>query len=113
MALFIRQARPVFDIAVASAVGVAERWATQYPARDYPGERQEITKRLREMGDKADPDEVAKVIGNKTWTHPSCGSCGQDVKRAVVFNRYDTELFVCEACMESASAALSSTDGKI
>jgi hypothetical protein len=112
MVTYIRDARPTFSIAIASAVGVAERWSQQYPPENWPGAKQDIAKKVRELGDRANPDEVAKAIGNESWTHPHCDSCGTYVKRAVAYANGDRDFMVCEPCIIAAMAALTSTHGE-
>ena len=87
-------------IASADAVGVADRWELQYKDTEDPAKRK-ITKKLLAFGRAPSADAVASIIGNKSWTHPSCGVCKKDVEVALVVGDYETQN-VCADCMQLA-----------
>jgi len=54
-----------------------ERWAEQYPIERWP-DRQLVLKKLIELGDNCNPDEVDAIIGNGSWTRTKCDECNND-----------------------------------
>ena len=102
-----RPTAPVVGVGIASARGVAERWRQQYQQKTgwtdtISGSTQEIYEQLIKLGDGADPDEVAAIIGNKSWTHPYCTSCETYVERAAVLDALDQMTVLCKTCLEHA-----------
>ncbi len=62
-----------------NAARAAEAWAAGYPEDGPWGadeRKQGITKILKDLGDNPDPDDVDRVIGNKSWTSvDECCEC--------------------------------------
>ena len=86
----------------ASAEDVYDRWREQ-----YKGERSSTTAKLKELGPTGDPNEVAEAIGNRSWTHPQCLSCGEYVSVAVeFFDGYDSEAAICKECLQAGMEEL-------
>lgn len=85
---------------------VSRRWAEQYPkGRDG----------INEKLDALDPatataDQVAAIIGNKSWSHFTCRECSQYHERVVdLFGEYDgdRDCFFCPSCLRAAAALAS------
>jgi hypothetical protein len=98
-----------FTVAVAfiNSALIAERWKKQYFergswAQTLSGDSGKVYDKLLAA---TTADEVDAAIGNKTWTHLSCDTCGEYVKRAVVIGSYD-EKRVCEPCLRGALKAI-------
>ncbi len=102
-------------VSVASGRGVAERWRTQYQYKGkwtvtVSGDSGKVYKRLCTLGGNPGIDDVAKVIGNKSWSYLSCSACGEEVTRAANLTRdySDNEILLCEACLKDGLQALTS-----
>jgi len=74
----------------------AERWEHQ-----YRGDRRETYNKLLALGSNPDPDEVDKIIGNKSWTRCGCEVCFTDADIVGVASNY-VHIWVCKSCLESA-----------
>lgn len=85
------------------ADGVAQQWGRQYNSDQYP-DKQIIFRNLKNLGKRPNPDDVDRVIGNTSWTHPPvCRECGE-VKDAVLRlgdePDYDSSTtYICLACL--------------
>lgn len=87
-------------IAFKSGRGVAGAWAKQYEGTKDK-DKAAITEALKSVpGD--DPDKMAEIIGNKTWTHPHCDSCSQFVDQAWSIGEYGERNLVCPDCLRLA-----------
>ena len=81
---------------------IAARWRAQYP-RD----RQEIAQKLDALDENSTADDVAAIIGNRTWCQPStCNDCGAVADVAVQVGEepdYESRTAtLCLACVEKA-----------
>lgn len=98
-------------IVVASGRGVAERWRRQYqqPAgwvtRTAGGSPEDTYNALCALGPLPDPDAAAKLIGNQSWTHPTCSSCSRSVLVAAEFGDSETTK-LCADCLREGDAML-------
>lgn len=108
MAKTIPQHRPRFDILVASSEGVADRWLSQYKDSQSP-DKIAISSKLEKLGDKLTVEQADSIIGNQSWTHPYCHSCGEYKLKGVQFGE-DPFLNVCLDCLKKAEMALTSTN---
>lgn len=105
--------RPKYvSIRVASATGVAERWAQQYqhPKDGWRGTAQrpdgkKIYDNLIALGENPPIDKVAEIIGNKSWSYISCEGCNEYVERAVVLGEYEPKSY-CATCINEAHQIL-------
>lgn len=93
----------------AKIVGVADAWRKQYPVAQYPDD--DPKGKIRRALDAIDPaamtpDQVAQIIGNKSWSHISCDECGQYGERGVSLGEYDAKTY-CTSCLRAASALAS------
>lgn len=101
-------------VRVASARGVAERWAQtyQHPQDGWRNAafaaRKRTSKEIRdllcELGDNPPLDKVAEIIGNKSWSYISCDGCPEYVERAVAIGEYEPKVY-CETCITEAAQA--------
>lgn len=69
------------------AAEAAARWADQYgnDGNGYGSDKAATLCALRALGQNPSPDEVDRVIGNRSWTQvPACDACDADDLPAVV-----------------------------
>ena len=85
-----------------------DQWKDQYCNQgiwNY-GETTKLTyQKLEKLGDKPSPEDVAKAIGNSSWTRINCSECGESVDSAVVLGTidYDSEyVYACKNCLTKA-----------
>mgnify|MGYP003472739987 CR=1 FL=1 len=89
---------------------VSEAWAAQYPDDGWGGDKAVIAGRLRRLNkEKAAAADVAKIIGNSSWTDVhSCDECGAEAKAVVrLWREQDYEsrpTYICRACLIKALA---------
>lgn len=96
----------------ANASTAAQRWSRQYE-RDTSPDKQAITAALNALPTNPDPDEVDRIIGNKSWTAVStCDGCGADGEPFVVGvggtdkHGYTQDgAWLCGQCADDAKAA--------
>ena len=86
---------------------VAKAWATQY-AGSADTEKQEIGRHLAALNGKtASADQVAQIIGNRSWTQLRCDECGQMVPWVVQVGEEDDyesrTATLCRACVRQAA----------
>jgi hypothetical protein len=99
-------------VRVASARGVADRWRAQYQNKDglwtntISGNGEQIYDKLCALGHNPSVDAVAKVLGNKSWTHIVCDACGDEVVKAANFGDHGGPLAICEPCLTDGLNAL-------
>lgn len=103
------------NIQVASARGIADRWANQY--RNQNGSwssaplcvkgrnSEQVYEALCALGDNPPIDKVAEIIGNQSWSYISCDGCNSYVGRAVAIGEYDPKAY-CDVCIKEANAIL-------
>jgi hypothetical protein len=98
--------------------GVAAAWEKAYgPNERRPGwyssgisdDREATFRKLKELDkETASADEVATIIGNKSWTQLSCDSCGDYVDRIVEIGQepdYESRTVdICYPCFSKAFA---------
>ena len=95
----------------ATAADVAERWRKHYEREDHKwlkvshGDAHKIYDRLCDLGPNPNIEKVAEVLGNKSWSHINCGSCGEYVSRVVALGEYDPKMY-CPECITKAYEAL-------
>jgi len=93
---------------------VAQRWHKQYDQLNQP-DKHEIGRILDRLDlETVSSEEIARVIGNGSWTRITCDACGTDVKLAVICGEepgYESSTAIlCGDCLEKASALM--TAGK-
>lgn len=87
-------------------INVAARWHQQYSDGLYPA-LIIIGERLAALDlESATPDDVAAIIGNKSWSHFTCHECGTSgLDRAVrLGGEFDDRLDYCASCLRAAAA---------
>jgi len=96
------------------ANNVAESWRKQYEVGNFEwksirhdGKTQSaevVYNNLVKLGDKPNPDDIDKVIGNKSWTELTCDECSESVDEVVLIGRnlsYEkSEAYVCLDCLK-------------
>lgn len=102
------------NVVVPNARGVAERWRSAYQhgdrwTRTVSGDCEQIYNKLCDLGKSPDPDMVAGIIGNKSWTHQHCSGCFAEENQMVSFGTdySDNEVILCKACLQDGLRALS------
>ena len=76
----------------ASVNGVEDRWNQQYPPHDqaphYARHRETGLRIAQAMASDSPPtpDNLAEIIGNKSWTHPVCVGCFKPKLKVVAVN---------------------------
>lgn len=89
---------------------IADRWASQYPPDKYPDDTRwgQVRQKLAKLDvETATPNDVANIIGNKSWSHVSCSECGDYGDRGVQFGDfgdYSDSVTVCPSCLRAAAA---------
>lgn len=82
----------------------AERWRRQYP------DDKAKQPKMAALGDRPNPDDVDRIVGNRSWTEvPTCSECRRDNLPAVVQlgdePDYDSSTaWVCLDCLRKAVA---------
>lgn len=103
---------------VVSRKGLAEiaakRWKNQYYSRGAwgrgrimsLGEPEAIYEGLVALGDNPDPDDVDRIIGNKSWTYVCCNECNKSCESVIELGQepdYESSTaHVCKACLKAA-----------
>lgn len=87
----------------------ARRFADSYPPDKYPDDTKWGQTRLKLIA--TDPatvtaEEVAAIIGNKSWSHFTCDECGAQVEKAVELAQdYSERAWTfCPSCLRAAAA---------
>lgn len=101
--------RPKYvSIRMATAAGVAERWAQQYqhPKDGWRGsahhpDGKKVYEALIALGPNPPLDKVAEIIGNQSWSYISCDGCSDYVERAVALGEYEPKAY-CATCISEA-----------
>lgn len=85
---------------------VADRHRTQYAG--YPQEHlladgrsvHNIQMELNALSNSASEEDVAKIVGNKSWTRLNCDECCSEVSEVVIAGRTDPSNYFCRSCIE-------------
>jgi hypothetical protein len=101
------------SVIIASARGVAEAWRRQYQrdgkwADTVKGSSRATYRKLCALGKRPGIAQVAKVIGNKSWSYLTCAGCRAHIVRAVqIGESWDTSApLFCECCLDEALTAI-------
>lgn len=104
------------NVRVASTAGIAASWAANY---QHPKDgwridplaggktAKAIYDELCALGRSPSPEDVANVIGNKSWSYISCEGCNEYVLKAAAIGEYEAKPY-CETCLTEALTALKS-----
>lgn len=98
------------SIVIASGVGVAERWRSQYQkeqgwSNTVSGNSQIVYDKLCALGHNPSIEAVAEIIGNKGWCYIMCDGCTDYVEKAVALGEYEPKSY-CNVCITEAMSAL-------
>lgn len=88
----------------------ARRWVENFKNQNMILQAEKISS----LGNKPDPDELDKILGNDTWTWVECDECNSRVESAVEF--YDSpgsnlsdenefvcpKIIICDSCLKEA-----------
>ena len=89
---------------------VLANWSKQYPAEEgnRPFARGTTSKGIKQaleaLPEDADPEQIAQVIGNTSWTHRFCAVCDYASTEGVFFETFHK--FICASCTEKAVRAV-------
>lgn len=79
---------------------ILKRWVNQ-----YPNDKKDIALELRRIKPTTE-DEIAEIIGNRSWTENCCDECGKDVEVLVQLGRepdYESATAnICLNCLQKA-----------
>jgi hypothetical protein len=101
-------------VRVASGRGAAESWLRQYfrdgkwlttPLSVKGRTSEQVHEALCALGENPPIDQVAEIIGNKSWSFISCDGCPDYVEKAVCIGEYEPKAY-CETCIKEAHAVL-------
>lgn len=95
------------DFSSIRARTAVDRWVAQYGGGKHVDTgKGSITEKLVSLplGDRT-ATAIAQIIGNKSWTHPSCAECREYVDVAISLGE-DPSVTVCLPCMRGAVAAV-------
>lgn len=86
---------------------VAKRWEETYSSGVYGSDKLDKLKLLNKMDvETATADDVAGIIGNRSWTRLTCDECKQDVSAVIeVGEEPDYESATAQLCFECISKA--------
>lgn len=86
-----------------NAVGAAKRWLGQYPDKNT-----DTYKQLKNLGQTPNPDDVDRIIGNKSWTSvPNCDECEKECTVVVsIGEEIDYESATADICKDCLIKAL-------
>jgi len=81
---------------------VLKNWINQYPSSNF-----DIREMLKALGDNPNPNDVDKIIGNKSWTAvPDCDECGKSFSIVVTIGEepdYESSTAdICKNCLKKA-----------
>lgn len=106
----------LIEFATTRAKDVAAKWKYTYLRKDgwyetFKGSSEQTYAELLAAPD--DPDKLAQIIGNKSWTYLICDGCREEVKIAVVFEINDRSARLCRTCLKAASVAIEAVIGGV
>lgn len=99
------------NLQIASARGVADRWASQYqhPKDGWASAGHAGAKDKHEslvaLGPNPPIERVTEIIGNKSWSYINCDGCGDYVERAIAIGEYESKSY-CTTCIREAAAIM-------
>lgn len=91
---------------------VATRWKSQY---GYNGEwgfneyHKNVYSNLLSLDtNTATAEDVARIIGNESWSYAWCSLCGNHSPISVITNAtfIDEDIIICESCIEKVHSML-------
>lgn len=58
--------------------------------------------KLLNLGDKKTEENIAEVIGNKSWTQLECSECGEDSNSVITMSVEEYGMYLCKSCLRKA-----------
>lgn len=58
--------------------------------------------KLLNLGDKKTEENIAEVIGNKSWTRLECSECGEDSNSVITMSVEEYGMYLCKSCLRKA-----------
>lgn len=70
-----------------------------------------VGRALRELGARPDPDDVDRIIGNRSWTRLACNNCQREAAKVVQVGEAPSEYesytaSLCLDCVQAAAKAM-------
>lgn len=95
---------------------VAQQWRKNYERSfDAWPDKKFVYLALQELNGSGTEEQIAKIIGNDSWTRNKCDECGKDAQTTVQLGAepdHDTPtVFVCLTCIKTG-AKLAEMAGK-
>jgi hypothetical protein len=102
------------EIITASAYMVADKWEKQYciNGKWSSDDNFQTYRKLRALGDDPSIGEVAKIIGNQSWSHISCAGCPNYVDIAVSIGNYEPRSY-CFTCIREAHQVMMESEPNV
>lgn len=86
------------------SIGAAARWREQYSHwkdndKFADGKTKKQNNDFLNSHDHT-PENIEKVMGNKSWSHPECNACGERKDECVAVKESwdDKEILICSQC---------------
>lgn len=98
---------------------VAQHWHSQYFVNGAwklcKGGAEIIYNQLVQLTSDATEEDIAKIIGNRSWTRNQCDDCGEDSDVVAIFAETTAEqiIYVCPKCLRAALAACEAISSSI
>lgn len=85
---------------------IVKRWT-----RQYPKSKADITRKLRQINPTTE-DEIAEIIGNRSWTDNYCHECNTDCDVLVQLGQEpDYESATANICLNCLQKAIDTANG--
>ncbi len=95
------------EFSAVKARNAVERWTSQYRDYRHDASKNDITEKLHALPPEGrTATAIAQIIGNKSWSYPSCTECHEYVDIAISFGEDGNGSTLCLSCLRSAQAAL-------
>ena len=101
----IRMRSKFVTVVYSNTTGVAARWREQYEerlSRWYDDNKKEIYKKLLALGENPDREDVAKIVGNKSWSYLTCDGCQESEAALVSIGEYEAKNY-CKTCLAESN----------
>lgn len=91
--------------------GVAKEWRAQYP-KGRAQDKDAIYNKLCRLPEGATENDIAKVIGNSSWTSNKCDECKQESDVVIMLgdepDYKSNTASICPQCLSKAMSLVSS-----
>lgn len=71
-------------------------------------DRAGVHERLVALGEAPSIEDVAKIVGNQSWSYLSCEGCSDYVERGVRIGEFEAKIY-CATCIGEAALVLGVT----